>query len=247
MNNIKVSILTTTFNSEEYLEETILSVINQKYKNYEYIIIDAGSTDQTLDIVKKYDKYITYWVSEPDKGIYDGINKGIKKATGDLIKIVNSDDLLTDNSIRRAVELYEKHSSKDKHFILMSSLERIDAKGNVISIWKNKENIFFFENLLHPTWYVPKKVYQELGLYDLSYRIASDYDYYMKLLQNNVRIIRDDMPFAQYREGGSSANFTGRKEVITIKKKYRGAIMALALQVQIQLIKFYSNIKKIIT
>ena len=93
------SIITVVYNNEKYLEETIKSVVNQKFQNFEYIIIDGGSSDKTLDIIKRYDSQIDYWISEKDKGIYDAFNKGMSLAKGDFIGIVNSDDTYFDNAL----------------------------------------------------------------------------------------------------------------------------------------------------
>ena len=96
---MKISIITITYNSEKTLEDTIQSVARQNYPDLEYIIVDGGSKDATLDTVKKYSNVVTKWISEPDKGISDAFNKGIKIASGELIGIINSDDMLTDNSL----------------------------------------------------------------------------------------------------------------------------------------------------
>ncbi len=244
--NIKISIITTTYNSERFFEETIQSVIQQNYPNIEYIVIDGGSTDGTINLIKKYEKHISYWVSEPDKGIYDAINKGIKKATGHLVKIINSDDRLTKNSVKTAVSFYlkELQNHRPEDFILISPLERMTEQGVVRAVWGTKDYVIFFENLLHPTWYVPKEVYEKIGLYDLSYKIASDYDYFMKLLSNKIKIVKSETAFAQYREGGASSNFSGRKEVIAIKKKYKGNLKAFLLKLQIEMISAYTIIRQ---
>ncbi|WP_165605798.1 glycosyltransferase family 2 protein [Flavivirga aquatica] len=96
----KISIITPVYNQVEFIEQTILSVINQDYKNLEYIIIDGGSNDGTLDIIKKYDKHITKWISEPDKGMYDAIHKGFMHSTGDIMAWINSDDILMPNAFK---------------------------------------------------------------------------------------------------------------------------------------------------
>ena len=102
----KISIITVCYNSEKYLEETIQSVLRQNYQNVEYIIIDGGSTDNTVSIIDKYRQYITYFVSEPDNGISDAFNKGIRVATGDVIGIINSDDLLEEGALERVAQEY---------------------------------------------------------------------------------------------------------------------------------------------
>ena len=103
---MKVSIITVCFNSQETIEKTIKSVISQRYKNYEYIIIDGGSTDNTIKIINKYKKYIEVIISEEDMGIYDAINKGIKKSTGSVISILHSDDIFYDNKTTQKVMSY---------------------------------------------------------------------------------------------------------------------------------------------
>lgn len=104
-----VSIVTPVYNGETYLEETIQSVINQTYDNIEYIIIDGGSTDGTLDIIKKYENKIAYWVSEPDKGMYEGINKGFKNATGDIFAWLNSDDKYYHSAVEIVVRMFNRY------------------------------------------------------------------------------------------------------------------------------------------
>jgi len=98
--NYKISIITVTKNSEKFLEDCILSVHNQFYKNYEHIIIDGNSTDNTVNIIKKHEEKIAYWISESDEGLYDAMNKGIKKSTGDIIGILNSDDIYYDQALK---------------------------------------------------------------------------------------------------------------------------------------------------
>jgi len=110
---MKVSVITPSFNQGDYIEETILSVLNQKYSDVEYIIIDGGSTDQTVNIIKKYASRVDYWISEPDSGQAAAINKGMKMATGDLICWINSDDLLYTHFVAEMVQLFEKYPFVD--------------------------------------------------------------------------------------------------------------------------------------
>lgn len=107
-----ISIITVVYNGEKYLEQTIQSVINQTYKNIEYIVIDGGSTDGTLDIIKKYEEHISYWVSESDKGLYDAMNKGIGVAKGELIGMINSDDWYELEAVEIMAEAYKNNPTK---------------------------------------------------------------------------------------------------------------------------------------
>ncbi len=241
---ILFSFIIPTYNSEEFIEESLLSIINQKDPDIEIIIIDGGSKDRTLEIISKYEKYITNLVSEPDKGLYYAINKGIKLSTGKIVKILSSDDLLTSSTMSTVKEIYEKELFDKSHFCILSSLYRINLGGEIIKLWKKTNNIGFFENYLHPTWYVSREVYLDLGLYDTQYKIASDYDYYMRLLQNNVEIIECPLPLAMHREGGISENYTGAVEVYNIKYKYKGRVEANLLLCQNYIFKQLIKVKK---
>ena len=130
-----ISLITTTYNSEKYLEETLKSIFNQKYQNFEIIIIDGGSKDKTIKIINKYEKKIDYWISEKDKGIYDAFNKGLKLARGHLIGMVNSDDILKPNALKILVQYYNKYPNKDfffgsvkKHWGIISGYKKWKVK-----------------------------------------------------------------------------------------------------------------------
>jgi glycosyltransferase involved in cell wall biosynthesis len=125
----KISIVTPSYNQGQFLERTISSVLNQNYPNLEYIIIDGGSTDESVEIIKRYEKYLAYWVSEKDGGQSEAINKGFKKATGDLFNWINSDDILFPRALFRIAEAYTRQPSAD---LIVGDHARCDANGKVI-------------------------------------------------------------------------------------------------------------------
>ncbi len=175
-----VTIVTVVFNGEKYLEQTIQSVINQTYDNIEYIIIDGGSTDGTLDIIRKYEKVIDYWVSEPDAGIYDAMNKGIILSRGKLIGLINSDDWYLENAVETVVETYLNNSKSN--VIITGAIYRTDSQGNIL-FKLNKPASFLHQKINrimpvnHPATFVAREVYAEIGLFDEQYKIAGDYDF----------------------------------------------------------------------
>ena len=126
-----VSIITVVFNGERFIEKTINSVISQTYKNIEYIIIDGGSTDKTLDIIRQYEDRIDYWISEPDNGIYNAMNKGIKLSRGKLIGLINSDDWYMENAVETVVARYLANSDR-ANIIISGSIYRTDREENII-------------------------------------------------------------------------------------------------------------------
>jgi glycosyltransferase involved in cell wall biosynthesis len=178
---MKVSIITVTFNSEKYLEETLLSIFSQSYSDIESIVIDGKSTDGTLSILKKYQNKITY-ICEPDTGIYDAMNKGIELATGDIIGILNSDDVLFDNEIINKV-VYSFSSDVDcvyGNVILVNESDKI-VRNYSSANFKLKD--FEFGHMPpHPSFYVRKEAFQNYGLYNTSFRISSDYDLLLRFL-----------------------------------------------------------------
>ena len=200
--NTKFSIITISFNSASTIERTILSVISQGYHNLEYIIIDGGSTDNTIDIIQKYSENITYWVSEPDKGIYDAMNKGVRKATGDIIGILNSDDWYEDDTLYQISQAY---ANSDKHSIFHGNMAF--HKHNEMKIYYPILNLTYFYKgtiLLHPTMFVPKVVYDALSFFDIQYKIAADYDFMLRAYKKRVHFEYMNRVLTNMSAGGES-------------------------------------------
>lgn len=185
-----VSIITVCFNSENTIQDTLESVINQTaFPKIEYIIIDGSSTDSTMSIINKYKQKISKVVSEPDKGIYDAMNKGIQLSTGDVIGILNSDDIYSNNNvIDSIINHFENDSNLD---ILYGDLHYVSQfnTNRVVRKWISKDyysNFFDDGNVPpHPTLFIRRKVYGEIGLFDLHFRLASDYDFMFRLFKCN--------------------------------------------------------------
>jgi len=211
-----ISIITIVYNGQNHLEQAILSVLNQTYPHIEYIIIDGGSTDQSPRIIKKYEEKIHYWISEPDKGISDAFNKGIAKASGHIIGIINADDWYDPGAL---YQVAEKMGDADICF------------GD-IQLWKNGKKEFIQKGNLHllnkemtinhPTVFIKKKCYESFGNYDLRYRCAMDYDLLLRLKVNQCRFKHIPVVLANMRWGGfSDKNWKiGCRETLEIKNKY---------------------------
>jgi glycosyltransferase involved in cell wall biosynthesis len=205
-----VSIITATFNRKDYLEETIQSVASQTYRNIEYIIIDGGSTDGTLDVIKKYDDKIDFWISRPDNSMYEAINDGIRHCNGDIIAILNSDDKYIDeNVIEHIISHFEKEPDIDGVY------------GNLIRLYENKTRykklfqVNYKQYLIsgkgtfipHSTLFVKRRLIEKVGLYDTQYRYASDYDFILRCLKNGT-LKYIDYPLTFFREHNNSITAT---------------------------------------
>ena len=199
------SIITVVYNGEKFLEKTITSVINQSCKDFEYIIIDGGSTDKSLEIIKKYEKKIDYWVSEKDKGIYDAFNKGLSYAKGDLIGFVNSGDILTEDSLIYLSKYYNLYEDKDfffgavkKHWGILHGYKK----------WKIHFSWEFYSS--HSTgFYIKKDAAKVVGEYNLKYKYSSDYDYfYRMIIKHKLKGIgtKKNELFGVFKRGGFSSN-----------------------------------------
>jgi glycosyltransferase len=188
---MKISIITATFNSSRFIESFIKSILKQNYKKFEIIIIDGLSTDSTIKKIKKLlDKNNNIKIfSEKDLGIYHALNKGIEKANGDIIGFVHSDDLLYNKNVLSNIINVFKNSNIDGVYGDLQYVEKQNT-NKVIRYWKSKD---FKPNLInkgwtppHPTLYLRKKVYEKHGLFDLNYKISSDYDFMTKIFMDNT-------------------------------------------------------------
>jgi glycosyltransferase involved in cell wall biosynthesis len=181
--DIKISLITVTFNAQATIERCILSVINQTYKNVEYIIIDGCSTDNTSRIVKKYDNYVRHFISEPDKGIYDAMNKGIKLATGDVVGMINADDYFADDNVLLSVAgAFNEQNTP----IVYGDLDFIGPRGNTVRKWRSGKYSWGMFNggwmPPHPTFYCRRQLFNEYGFYSLDYGTAADYELMLRFM-----------------------------------------------------------------
>jgi glycosyltransferase involved in cell wall biosynthesis len=184
---MKVSIVTVCWNSEKYLKSAIDSILNQTYKNIEYIIIDGGSTDGTLNIIKSYEPLFgkkMHWVSEKDNGIYDAMNKGLRMCTGDIVGLLNSDDFyISETSLEKIVHSFQENQVDSVYADLYYVKE--DNTDKIVRKWRtgNRKPFATGWHPAHPTFFVKKIVYDKFGFFDLKYKIAADFEIMLRFLE----------------------------------------------------------------
>ena len=204
---MKISIITVVWNNAKTIKDAINSVLNQSYKDIEYIVIDGASTDGTIEILQSYGDKIKF-ISEKDNGLYDAMNKGIRMATGDVVGILNSDDFYASNKI---LQIVADEFLKGNIDSVYANLEYIDANDpkRVIRYWRSKK---YQEGLFrsgwhpaHPTFFVKKEIYEKYGVFDLSFKIAADYELMLRFFEK-YKIISSyvDEVFVKMRIGGES-------------------------------------------
>lgn len=213
---MKISVITVCFNSEKTIRDTLESMNIQKYKDFEYIIIDGLSTDKTLEIVEEYkDKLNLKIVSEKDNGLYDAMNKGIKIASGEIIGILNSDDWYEKNTLSLVNDFFEHHYDCD---ILSGAM-------NLQTFNKKKIKTIYKTNLLkikkempvnHPATFVRKEVYNEIGGFNLKYKVSADYDFICRAYVNNKKFYFINKVLTNMRLGGLSGGGDGGTKSIKI-------------------------------
>jgi len=200
------SIITVCYNSEKTISDTIESVLNQTYQNFEYIIIDGGSTDGTLEIVKKYEpkfKGKLRWISKKDEGIYDAMNKGINLANGELIGIINSDDWYHYNSLEVLNNNYEE--KVDIYYGNLYKIREIETKLYIKKINGNKLHLIKkIMSIPHPSCFVHKRWYKKIK-FDTKYKINADYKFILDSYIKKARFKYVDFPFSFMRIGGFSS------------------------------------------
>lgn len=222
----KFSIITIAFNSEKTIERTIKSVLSQTYIDYEYIIVDGGSKDSTHDVIKKYEPLFEgrmKWKSEPDKGIYNAINKGLLRSNGEIIGIVNSDDWLEPDSLKKIVEAASSINDIDKSIICGSLRFHYNNGGSQIfksdkaKFEKGIEKHSFGHGAYHPSMFVGRDVYKEIGFFDENYKIAGDIDFVYRCYKSGVKFYFIDSVLNNMSDGGAS-NALNLKKVVADKK-----------------------------
>lgn len=225
---LKISIITVCYNSVATIESTLKSVASQDYPNIEYIIVDGGSTDGTLDIVKRYQNVSTL-VSEPDQGIYDAMNKGIKLATGDVIGTLNADDFYINNTAMSDVAKTFEGNAVDACFADLVYVGQNDT-DKIVRYWKSQQYQpgLFKKGWMpaHPTFFVRKTVYEKFGMFDLKFRIAADFELLFRLIEKSkIHTVYLPKVIIKMRLGGTTNKSLKNiriqnKEIIQILRAY---------------------------
>ena len=210
---MKVSVITATWNSGATLRDTIESVLRQSYPNIEHIIVDGGSTDNTMALVQKYESRYNgrlHYNSEPDKGLYDAMNKGIRMATGDVVGILNSDDYYTsDDVLEKVVENMNFRDVDaiygDVHYVNASDLTKCVRYYSSKPFCRCWMRLGFMP--AHPSFYCRREVYMKYGLFDYSYKVAADFENLLRLIYvKRIRVAYIPKDFVTMRIGGASSS-----------------------------------------
>ena len=237
----KISIITPVLNGEKTLQKTINSVRDQNFKNFEHIIVDGISSDNTHEIIKKNKKYFSKIIIEKDKSIYDAMNKGIKIASGDLIGILNADDYYNNEAFSHVIKTYNL-SSKKKTIIYGDMFNEYD-QTKVLSFGDLSNDAFkkgIFQ-INHPTVFVPRSLYEHIGFFNINFSTGADREFILRAHDNNANFVKIDKPLATFRLGGFTSVYSFKIifdrtiEEFNILKKYYSNIFAL----KVALKKFY--------
>ena len=221
---MKVTLITATYNSESTIKDCLQSVAQQTYPNIEHIIVDGASRDATISIVKSFQN-IEKYISEPDKGIYDALNKGLQMSTGDIIGFLHSDDCFeSKDTIEKIVAVFQKNNSIDGIYGDLDFVSQKDMNV-IVRKWKSssQKNVKYGWMPPHPTLFLTKKIYEKYQGFDTSFRIAGDYDFILRILKDNhLKLSYLPVVITKMRIGGVS---TGK--VKALRQKSREDIKAL--------------------
>ena len=241
-----ITIITIVKNNQNLLEETFKSIFNQSFKNFEYIVIDGLSEDKTLDIIKKNEKKINYWVSQKDKGIYYAFNKGLEFARGQLIGFVNSDDTLTINALEILSNYYKKFPEKDFYF---GSVKKHWGVLHGYKPWKIKWSWGFYSS--HSTgFFITRVAAKKVGYYNTIYKYHADYDYFFRMIvKHKFKGIatKQDEIFGIFRRGGFSSKIHYRKlffEELRIRYNNKQNIAIILMIALYKILKHFNKLVK---
>lgn len=234
---MKISIVTPTFNSAKTLRDTLESILRQTYQDYEVLLQDAGSRDGTVEIAREYQSRFgerLKIVSAPDRGLYDGFNKGVQRATGDVVGVLNSDDFYTtDKVLETIVATYAEHPEIDAVYADVHYVDSSDLTKPVryySSKKFTKERMEWGYMPAHPTFYARKECFEKYGYFDLYYKVAADFEYLLRLIYvNNIKTYYVEQDWVTMRTGGASSS--GLKSHIRIMKDHFHAFRANGVRI----------------
>jgi glycosyltransferase len=206
---LKVSVITVCYNSAATIEGTISSVLNQTYKDIEYLIIDGNSTDETLNLIEPFKNRVKHIISEPDQGIFDAMNKGLQLATGNLVCILNSDDVYeNENIIENIVNVFNSKQNVDAVYANIIYVDFNDLTKVKRRVCSSQYYPNFFEDgyiIPHPSLFIKKEILDRVGLYDLTFKSASDYEYLLRIFKiHKVKSLYLNSDIVRMRQGGYS-------------------------------------------
>jgi glycosyltransferase len=243
---MKISIITVTYNSEKTLQNTIDSVLFQTYSDIEYIIVDGKSTDSTLDIIKENEQRFKgrmHWISEPDNGIYDAMNKGIAAASGDIIGILNSDDIFAEETtIEQIVSVFENNKCDVLYGNLIYQNENKPVRHWESNTFKHS-SLHFGWMPPHPTLYCVKGIYDKFGTFDSNFRISADYDLIIRIFKNkNLKSVYLPQTMIIMNQGGIS-NATLKSKFLKSKEDYK-VLKKNKIKLPLTTV-FFKNVRKV--
>jgi glycosyltransferase involved in cell wall biosynthesis len=247
---MKISLITVSYNSAATIRDTIESVLAQDHPDIEYIIVDGKSKDNTVDIIRSFEGKITKWISEPDKGIYDAMNKGLSMVTGEVVGMLNSDDFYFDNTIISKVAHAFQDEKVDAVFGNLIFVDPADLKKTVRTYSsRNWHPGKFARGFMpaHPTFFVRRKYYERYGLFKTDYKIASDYELLIRFLYvHKLRYLYLPLTMVVMRKGGVSSS--GIKSNIILNNEIKRACAENGIRTNLPLIylKYFTKVFELI-
>lgn len=213
------SIITVCFNSEKTIERTMKSVLNQSYMDYEYILVDGASTDRTLEIIHRYESLFQgrlKLISEPDQGIYDAMNKGIRASRGELIGIVNSDDYYEPDALDKIAKAYQGYD-----YTIIYGLVRSVLDGKEVMVFSKNHEFLEKDMITHPSCFVTRKLYERFGTYSLKYPYSADYEFMLRIKkEKEVRFVEIYDIITNFSVGGVSNSVKGYRDTLKLLHEY---------------------------